>query len=124
MKSLFLPLKKQYYEKFEQGLKTTEYRPYGPRWNEHTCVIGREVIISCGYGKTRRLHGVIISFEVRTISESNGGAAFRQVYRQNAKGPIAEIGIELNKEDNQSCGSAHQILPGLNGDSIINKSLK
>lgn len=40
VKSLFVPLKKEYYEAFECGEKTVEYRAYGPRWNEKTCWVG------------------------------------------------------------------------------------
>ena len=63
MKHLFIPLKAEYFEAFERGEKTVEYRPYGPRWNEQTCLIGRPVILSYGYGKKRRLRGVVASFE-------------------------------------------------------------
>lgn len=37
VKPLFIPLKKEYYEAFECGEKTVEYRAYGPWWNEKTC---------------------------------------------------------------------------------------
>lgn len=62
MTALFIPLKKEYFEAFERGEKTEEYRIYGPRWNERTCAIGRPVVLSCGYGKARRLRGVVVSF--------------------------------------------------------------
>ena len=57
MKPLFIPLKKEYFAQFEQGQKTAEYRLYGPRWNENTCLPGRPVTLSCGYGKQKRLKG-------------------------------------------------------------------
>ena len=57
-----MPLKEEHFEEFESGVKTTEYRLPGPRWNEKTCRIGRRVTLSCGYGKQRRLHGVITGF--------------------------------------------------------------
>jgi len=53
-KPLFLPLKREYFDAFEAGIKTHEYRLYGPRWNEKNCRIGRPVTLSCGYGKGRR----------------------------------------------------------------------
>lgn len=62
MKSLFIPLKREYYEKFESGEKWVELRPYGKRWNEHTCFEGRPVVLSLGYGKKHRLTGVVVSF--------------------------------------------------------------
>jgi hypothetical protein len=65
MKPLFIPLKTEFYTAFAYGLKDTEYRLYGPRWNEKTCPIGRPVILSHGYGRRRRLAGVIVGFERR-----------------------------------------------------------
>lgn len=60
--ALFVPLKAEYYRDFEAGLKTTEYRLYGPRWNERTCWPGRPVVLSLGYGKRERLQGTVVSF--------------------------------------------------------------
>lgn len=65
-KPLFIPLKTAYFEAFAKGEKTTEYRPYGPRWNERTCPVGRKVTLSHGYGKARRLTGTIIAFDRNT----------------------------------------------------------
>lgn len=62
MKALFIPLKTAYFELFATGLKNTEYRVYGPRWNENTCYEGRSVVLSHGYGKHRRLRGRIVRF--------------------------------------------------------------
>lgn len=63
MKPLFIPLKTEFFEAFENGTKDTEYRRYGNRWNEHTCKVGREVVLSHGYGKKRRLRGVVVAHE-------------------------------------------------------------
>jgi len=63
-KPLFIPLKAKWFEAFEQCKKTIEYRVYGPRWNEKTCRRGRAVTLSYGYGKARRLYGVITGFKV------------------------------------------------------------
>ena len=63
-KPLFVPLRTEYFDKFEQGLKTTEYRLLGARWNANTCPPGRSVVLSHGYGINRRLHTVILRFEV------------------------------------------------------------
>jgi hypothetical protein len=52
-KSLFVPLKTRYFRAFEDGTKTTEYRRYGPRWNERTCAVGRPVVLSLGYSGAR-----------------------------------------------------------------------
>lgn len=59
-KPLFIPLRTEWFEKFEDGSKDTEYRAYGPRWNERTCRIGREAVLSHGYSgrrMTRRVAG-------------------------------------------------------------------
>ncbi|MDR1349797.1 MAG: hypothetical protein LBJ59_03250 [Zoogloeaceae bacterium] len=66
---LFLPLKTEFFNAFAAGEKSVEYRRYGARWNEQTCVPGRRVTLSCGYGTMRRLSGVITEFEVRALSE-------------------------------------------------------
>lgn len=61
-KPLFIPLKREHFEAFKAGTKPEEYRPYGKIWNEVTCHIGREVILSLGYSKEYRLTGTITSF--------------------------------------------------------------
>lgn len=63
-KPLFIPLKREYFEAFERGEKREEYRPFGPRWNAETCRVGRTVVLSLGYGKARRITGIITSFRV------------------------------------------------------------
>lgn len=65
---LFIPLKTEYYEAFKWGTKTVEYRRYGPRWNKKTCYVGRAVVLSKGYGKQDRVHGTIIGFQRRFVS--------------------------------------------------------
>lgn len=52
-KPLFVPLKTEYFDQFARGEKTTEYRLYGPRWNEGTCTPGRSVTLSHGYSGAR-----------------------------------------------------------------------
>lgn len=52
-KPLFVPLKTEWFCAFKSGSKTTEYRLYGPRWNERTCVKGRAVTLSHGYSGAR-----------------------------------------------------------------------
>lgn len=62
-KPLFIPLKREYFEAFRAGEKSTEYRPWGPRWNDKTCPVGRRVTLSLGYGKSHRLYGTVTSIE-------------------------------------------------------------
>lgn len=57
MKPLFIPLNAWAYDQFAAGTKFDELRRYGPRWNENTCQIGRDVILSRGYGKRNRMKG-------------------------------------------------------------------
>lgn len=64
MSPLFIPLKREYFEAFERGEKIEEFRPYGHRWNEHTCPVGRQVVLSLGYGKQRRLFGRVVGFRI------------------------------------------------------------
>jgi len=101
MKPLFIPFKKEYFEAFERGEKTFEFRQYGPRWNEKTCVPGRAVTLSCGYGKQRRLYGVIKSFAKKPVLQSRGGADYWLVYGRRAIGSVAEIEIELQPTGKQ-----------------------
>ena len=62
MKPLFIPLKTEYYRAFENGTKPAEYRPYGKRWNEQSCYLGRPVVLARGYSTPDRLNGRIIGF--------------------------------------------------------------
>lgn len=66
-KSLFIPLKRQWFDAFADGSKKVEYRLYGPRWNERVCRVGRRATISCGYSGAR-LYGVVEGFERRVMS--------------------------------------------------------
>lgn len=93
VKALFIPLKREYYEAFEVGKKDTEYRRPGGRWNSKTCIPGREVVLSLGYGKQRRLKGVIKSFAERPL-QGLAYAAFVTVY-PGAPNLAACIEIEL-----------------------------
>lgn len=63
-KPLFIPLKERFFNDFEEGLKTEEYRPAGPgsKWNAKTCRTGRLVTLSHGYGKRRRLKGRVTGY--------------------------------------------------------------
>ncbi len=67
MKPLFIPLRKEFFEAFEKRTKRTEYRRRGPRWNADTCRTGRRVVLSCGYGRARRLNGTITGFHYDTL---------------------------------------------------------
>jgi hypothetical protein len=91
---LFIPLRREWFEAFENGHKTFEYRPLGPRWNARTCAIGRRVVLSLGYGRQRRLRGTIVSFEqsedvIRT-------SAWQSIYGSKGYTMAAKIGVQLD----------------------------
>ncbi len=100
MKPLFVPLKTEHYRLFEGGGKTHEFRKYGPRWNERTCVIGRPIVLSRGYGKADRLAGKIVWF-AKVQPKDIGGLnriAMRALYG-DLDFEVADIGIELNEQE-------------------------
>ena len=89
---LFVPLRTEYYQAFKAGTKRTEYRLYGPRWNEKQCAIGRPVLLSHGYGTRGRLTGKVAGFEVSEVSTPDWEA----VYGPRGDRLIACIHIELD----------------------------
>jgi len=60
---LFMALKTEHYLPFRSGEKRYEIRPYGARWNEETCRVGRLASVSHGYQKKGRLIRVVTRFE-------------------------------------------------------------
>lgn len=93
MKPLFIPLKTRWFRAFAEGRKKVEYRAYGPRWHEGTCVVGREVVISHGYSGDR-ISGVIVGFHRIALHE-----APRVVQEFYADKPfVAAISIRLGNE--------------------------
>ena len=69
MKPLFIPLNSKPFEDFKSGTKDTEYRRYGKRWNERTCVVGRRVTLSKGYSKKHRISGTITDFTTKSAAD-------------------------------------------------------
>lgn len=68
-KPLFIPLRTYWFNEFASGDKDTEYRAYGPRWNERTCRVGREAVISHGYSGAR-INRRVAAFLKLTRAES------------------------------------------------------
>lgn len=89
MKPLFIPLKTCYYLAFKNGSKTEELRKYGPRWNHDTCTVGREVIMSKGYGKKDRMKGRIWKFK------KQHGSLFGSTYRQAIKDVFGTLDVDI-----------------------------
>lgn len=61
---LFIPLRGEYFDAFVAGTESTEFRPYGPRWNERTCPRFRPVLLSRGYSAAHRRLGLVVDFEI------------------------------------------------------------
>ena len=89
MKPLFIPLKTEYYEAFADGSKREELRRYGPRWNEKTCAVGREVVLSKGYGKQHRMAGRISKFKCQH------GSTFGSTYKAAILDVFGTLDIEI-----------------------------
>lgn len=97
-KAMFIPLRAEWFYKIENGEKDTEYRAYGPRWNEKQCRIGRPVTLSMGYGKRRRLSKVISSFAVLNWADAPEEA--RLIYPNAAF--ISAIGLASERTKSQA----------------------
>jgi hypothetical protein len=90
--ALFVPLAARWYDAFESGEKTDEFRRYGRGWNERTCEIGRTVVLSRGYGKKNRMTGVVTGFR---IVGPDAHPDIRQVYPDADR--IARITIRVDR---------------------------
>lgn len=89
MNPLFVPLKTEYWQQFRDGTKRDELRLYGPRWNERTCAIGREVTLSKGYGKHGRMTGRVRSFK------RQHGSTFGSTYRAAILAVYGTLDVEI-----------------------------
>ena len=92
-KPLFIPLNREHYCAFVDGSKGDEQRLYGSRWNEKTCRVGRAATLSYGYGKKKRMSGVVTSFE--RIPFAQASKAAQEIYADRPD-DIAVIGIEVD----------------------------
>lgn len=77
-KALFIPLKRVWFEAFLRGVKDTEYRAYGPRWNEATCRVGRKARLSLGYSNLKYLDRTVAAFE--KLPRDKAPEAAREIY--------------------------------------------
>lgn len=72
LKPYFLPLKTEYYRKFESGEQNCEIRPANHHgWNAKNIYAGRELLLSRGYGTADRHVR-----KIRTTLEGSPGFAF------------------------------------------------
>lgn len=127
-KPLFIPLCTAPYEAFECGGKRHELRLYGPRWNEKTCRIGREVLLSKGYGPKYRLRGAIRSFEHKPAIElcSTHRIAVLTHFGTLDK-DIAMVGIDVWCPGCQGTGEfsdGSQLCPRCKGSGCLNPKAK
>lgn len=103
VKPLFIPLKTEFYEEFENGRKDTEYRVFGPRWNFDTCKEGRRVVLSHGYGKRRRMSGTIVRFS--RCFAPDGLPGWVECYGERSGKTAALITIKLDKPKDSGTGA-------------------
>ena len=89
MKPLFIPLKTEYFNAFKDGSKRDELRLYGKRWNEKTCSLGREVVLSRGYGKHERLKGNIWKFK------KQHGSTFGSTYKKSILDVFFNLDVDI-----------------------------
>lgn len=94
---LFIPLKAKFFDAFANGSKDTEYRVRDNRWNMETCRIGRRVVLSRGYGKKHRLHGVIVGCHYDNLPTVNV-PGWAECYGRHP-GPATCIKIQLQAID-------------------------
>lgn len=96
---LFVPLRAEFFDAFAAGVKTDELRRYGPRWNERTCVVGRPVILSRGYGRSRRLTGRVERFK------KQHGSIFGSTYRASIERIYGTLNVDIACiRDRSRCG--------------------
>lgn len=95
-KPLFIPLLSQYFDQFKDGIKDTECRLHGRRWNARTCRVGRRVILSRGYGKADRIAGVIDSVSYDNCPAVNI-PGWVEIYGVG-RGQAIRIRIKLNRD--------------------------
>ncbi len=74
---LFIPLKREWFERFRDGSKRIEWRAYGPRWNTRVAHRGRRVTLSLGYSGAR-LSGTVL--RCRRVHASRAPDVARSIY--------------------------------------------
>jgi len=75
MKPVFIPLKRQYFEAFQDGRKRIEYRKVGGQFTLRNCSPGRQVTLSLGYGTRSRLSGTVFRSWIEHHEHPTGAIA-------------------------------------------------
>ena len=74
---LFVPLRSEHFAAFVDGTKTTEWRAWGPRWNDRAIAPGREIVLSKGYSGDR-IRGVVVA--VARVDRAEAPEVARAIY--------------------------------------------
>jgi hypothetical protein len=72
---LFVPLKGEWFDAFENGSKEWEHRLMRRQWTAAQCVIGRRVTLSRGYSG-RRLYGVITDVKIVPLASTEASSEY------------------------------------------------
>jgi hypothetical protein len=91
-KPLFIPLLKKFFDAFEKGTKTEEYRRHGRQWNLQNVYPGRQVTLSSGYTK-RRLSGFVEYAYI--LDETSKIPGWTECYGFTCKASALVIGIRI-----------------------------
>jgi hypothetical protein len=95
---LFVLLRTAFFNAFAAGHKRVEFHPYGPRWNERTCAVGRRVVLRHGHSG-RRLHGHVSDLYVSTKPKRS--AEWRVCYGDTGPLSVACIVIAIHGKESQ-----------------------
>ncbi len=90
-KQLFLPLKKEWYDKIKSGAKTTEYRLAKPYW------VDRLLVSSCAYIKKKHLDASDVYTSVRfACGYSKTQTAFEIKHISRVPGIDTDLAIDAD----------------------------
>ena len=90
-KIVYLPLKKEWFNMIESGIKTEEYREIKPYWLKRINAFTTHVVFSYGYTKKR------MKFEIKCIRTGFGNVCWGAP--QGKKVIIIELGKRISKEE-------------------------
>ena len=116
-KPLFVFLKTEFYEAFRTGTKSRgpqgfmeEYRLRRGQWNARVCWLGRQVVLSKGYGKGHRMRAVIRGYREGMFLRKL--APFVERYGPAEKTGAAGLALELELIPCSEVGYDSFLTPG------------
>lgn len=74
---MFIPLMSQWFDAFNSGSKSIEWRVYNARWNRQSAHRGRDVVLSKGFTRTR-LSGFVV--KSRKVARAAAPLAVRTIF--------------------------------------------